>query len=117
MRKANGSKRISAEERALAEQVAAIQRRRQELEKRLKVIPAVLEAQQEQQRAIAKERAAAAGPALSPTFGRGGRRARGRVRGRPLPSRDRFATQVKTFGWLLILAVIIFMLIKAIPTS
>ena len=75
MAKPSGSKasRLAAEERMLEQQREEIMRRTQELEQKLKVLPTVIEAQEEQRRALAKRRAASAGRAISPyTLGGGG---------------------------------------------
>ncbi|MGC2579580.1 MAG: hypothetical protein WA376_18595, partial [Terrimicrobiaceae bacterium] len=68
MAKPTGSKpsRIAAEERLLEQQREEILRKAQELEKKLKLLPTVMEAQEEQKRELAKRRAASAGRAISP---------------------------------------------------
>jgi hypothetical protein len=116
MPKPSGSKasRLSAEERQLEQQRDELLRKQQELKVRLERLPAVLAEQEAEQR---KRRAAAAGPAISPYVGRsGGKRGRAeRNRTRRTPRRERWITQLKTFGWLLILGVIIFMLFQVLP--
>ncbi len=121
MSKPSGSKasRLSAAERQLEREQAEIMNRQRELEARLKHIPLQLEAREEEQRAQAKRRAAAAGPAISPNFGRNAtatRRGRGRNRSLRTPSRERMLAKLKTFGWLIILAIIVFMLYRVIPS-
>lgn len=116
MPKPSGSKgsRISAEERQLEQQRSELLRKQQELKVRLERLPAVLAEQEAEQR---KRRAAAAGPAISPYVGRsGGKRARA-ARNRTLrtPRRERWITLLKTYGWLLALAIMIFMLLQVLP--
>jgi hypothetical protein len=117
MAKKSGSKssRLSAEERLLEEQRDALLRKQQELKVRLERLPAVLAEQEAEQR---KRRAAAAGPAISPYVGRGGGKRSRSAKNRTLrtPSKERWITRWKTFGWLLFLAVIVFMLLRIIPT-
>ena len=108
--------RLSAEEDQLEKQRHEIMRRQQELEKRLKHIPVVLEQQEEQRRKIAKLRAAAAAPAISSQPGRSSQR-RSRGKTRSLPSRQRTAAKIKTLTLLVILAIIFFILWNKIPTS
>jgi hypothetical protein len=117
MPKPSGSRagRISAEERQLEQQRAELLRKQQELKVRLERLPAVL-AEKESQ--IRKTRAAAAGPAISPYMGRtGAKRGRGARNGvRRTPRRERWITQLKTFGWLIALGIMLFMLFRVIPT-
>ena len=81
-----------------------------------KVLPTVIEAQEEQRRALAKHRAASAGRAISPyTLGGGGRRTR--ARGTQTPSRQRYAAQVKTMALLIALAIIFTLLWRVVPAS
>ncbi len=107
--------RLTAEEKLLEQQHAELLRKQQELTSRLERLPAVVAEQQAQKR---KLRAEAAGPAISPYGSRtGGKRGRSRGRTKKVtPFRERWVTQFKTFGWLIVLAVIIFMVLKAIPT-
>ena len=117
MPKPSGSKgsRLSAEERQLEQQRNELLRKQQELKVRLERLPAVLAEQEAEQR---KRRAAAAGPAISPYVGRngGGKRARtGRNRTMRTPRREHWITLLKTYGWLLALAGIIFMLLQVLP--
>lgn len=118
MPKPTGSKanRLTAEERQLEQQRAELLRKQQELKTRLERLPAVLAEQEAEQR---KRRAAAAGPAISPyAMGRSGAKRGRAARNRTMrtPRRERWITQLKTFGWLIILAFIVFMLLKVIPT-
>lgn len=117
MAKPSGSRagRISAEERQLEQQRAELLRKQQELKVRLERLPAVLAEKEDQ---IRKTRAAAAGPAISPYMGRGGgKRGRGARNGiRRTPRRERWITLLKTYGWLLALGFIAFMLFRIIPT-
>ncbi len=117
MAKPSGSKagRISAEERLLEQQRNELLRKQQELKVRLERLPAVLAEQEAEQR---KRQAANAGPAISPYVGRsGGKRGRApRNRTMRTPRREHWITQLKTFGWLIVLGIIAFMLFKVIPT-
>jgi len=118
MAKSPGSKpsRLAAEERMLEQQREEILRRAQELEQKLKLLPTVIEAQEEQKRALAKRRAASAGRAISPyAMGGGGRRTR--VKSQHTPSRQRYAAQVKTAALLIALAIIFLLLWRVVPTT
>ena len=112
-RSAKGS-RISAEERLLEKQQAELLQRAQELEKRLKHIPLVMERQEAQQREATKRRAAAAGPSISPYMGRRNKARRGKTF--RMPSRERFVAKLWTLALLLTFAIIVFMLWQQIPT-
>lgn len=118
MAKSPGSKpsRLAAEERVLDQRREEIMRRAQELEQKLKVLPTVIEAQEEQKRALAKRRAASAGRAISPyAMGGGGRRTR--AKSMPTPSRQRYAAQVKTMALLIALAIIFVLLWRVVPST
>jgi len=105
--------RISAEERLLEKQRDDLMRRAQELEKKLKHIPLVMERQEQQQREATKRRAADAGPSISPYMGR---RSRSRKsKSYRMPSRERFVAKLWTVALLLTFALIIFMLFQALP--
>lgn len=119
MGKPNGSKgsRLSAEEKSLENRHAEILRQKEKLETRLKLLPAVLQAQEEQKREMARRQAAAAGPAISPYVGRGARRSREKNRARRMPSRERWAAKLKTIGLLILLAIIFLLIYKTIPTA
>ena len=100
--------RLSAEERQLEQQRAEIMRKQQELEKRLKRLPAVLEAQEQQKRDETKRRAAMAGPAISPDMRRVGKRSV--KQRRSLPSQERRQAQFRTLLFVIILIGISLML-------
>lgn len=106
--------RISAEERQLEQQRAEVMRRQQLLEKRLKVLPAVMEAQEEQKRELSRRRAAEGGRAISPSMGRNGRRG-ARSKALRMPSRERWYAKTQTLVLLVILAIIVFLLWNTIP--
>jgi len=89
-------------------------RRAQELEKRLKHIPLVMERQEQQQREATKRRAAAAGPSISPYMGR--RNKSRKSKSFRMPSRERYIAKLWTVVLLLIFAVIVVMLWQQIPT-
>jgi hypothetical protein len=116
MPRPSGSKagRLTAEERQLEQMQADLLRKQEELQRRLQRLPVALAEKEDAQR---KQRAKAAAPAISPTFGRNpGKRSRRPNRSLCTPSRERWITKLKTFGWLIILGIIIFMLLKVIPT-
>jgi hypothetical protein len=118
MAKSPGSKasRLAAEERMLEQRREEILRKAQELEQKLKVLPTVIEAQEEQKRALAKRRAQSAGRAISPyAMGGGGRRTR--ARSMQTPSRLRYAAQVKTMALLIALAIIFVLLWRVVPST
>ncbi len=104
--------RLSAEERLLEQQRAEVMRRQQLLEKRLKVLPAVMEAQEEQKRELSRRRAAEGGRAISPSMGRTGQKRRKALR---MPSKERWYAKSQTLLLLAILAVIVFLLWNTIP--
>jgi septal ring factor EnvC (AmiA/AmiB activator) len=116
MPRPSGSKagRLTAEERQLEQIQEELLRKQQELKRRLERLPVALAEKEDKRR---KQRAQAAGPAISPNFGRPtGKRPRRGNRSMITPSRERWLTKLKTFGWLLILGIIVFMLLKVIPT-
>lgn len=117
--KATKRSRLSAEEQLLEKQRSEILQRAQELEKRLKRLPAALEAQEEQRRKIVKQQAVAAGPAISPYMGRADSRRRSSRRNRTLrtPSYQRYVAKLRAFGWLILLGIIIFVLWRIVPAS
>lgn len=100
----------------MEEQRAEILRKQQELEKRLKILPAVMEQQQAQKREADRRHAASAGRAISsyPNSSRGARRGRGK--NLRTPSRQRSAAKIKTVALIIVLAVIFIILWKNIPS-
>lgn len=114
MAKRSQPSRLNAEERQLEEQREQLLRKQEELRVRLQRLPAVIAEQEAEQR---KRRAAAAAPAISLHGGRaGGRRLRsGRTRAMQTPRREQWITQLKTFGWIIILGIIGYMLYQIIP--
>jgi hypothetical protein len=93
-----------------------ILRRAQELEQKLKILPSVMEAQEQQKRALAKHRAQSAGKVISPyAMGGGGRRTR--ARSMHTPSRQRYIAQVKTMALLIALAIIFVLLWRVVPST
>jgi hypothetical protein len=108
--------RLAAEERALEQQRDEIIRKAQELEKKLRLLPTVMEAHEEQKRELAKRRAASAGRAISPyTMGGAGRRTRSKSL--HTPSRQRSAAQIKTAALLIALAIIFLLLWRVVPVT
>lgn len=118
MAKPTGSRpsRLAAEERQLEQQREEILRKTQELEKKLKVLPTVMEAQEEQKRELAKRRAASAGRAISP-YAMGGAGRRTHAKSMHTPSRQRFAAQIRTAALLIILLIIFLLLWRVIPST
>ena len=117
MPKPSGSRasRLSAEERQLEEQRAEILRKQQELEKKLRILPAVLEQQKAQKREEDRRRAVSAGRAISSyPMARGGRRGRGK--NLRTPSRQRWAAKIRTMALLALLAIILIVLWHRIPS-
>src|SRR4051812_42116206 len=105
--------RISAEERLLEKQRDDLMRRAQELEKKLKHIPLVMERQEQQQREATKKRAVDAGPSISPYMGR---RSRSRKsKSYRMPSKERFNAKIQTLALVLLFALIVFMLLRVLP--
>jgi hypothetical protein len=118
MAKPQGSNpsRLAAEERQLERQREEILRKAQELERKLKLLPTVMEAQEEQKRELAKRRAASAGRAISPyAMGGGGRRTR--AKSLHTPSRQRIAAQLKTAALLIALVIIFLLLWRVVPST
>ncbi len=118
MAKPTGSRRsgrASAEERQLELAKEELVRKQRELETRLRRLPAVIEKQEEQRRLRSKQRAAAARPAISPDGTATG--SRNRSRNLRTPARQRAREKLMTLGWLLLLGIIIYMLVRAIPTA
>ena len=119
MAKSTGSNpsRLAAEERQLEQQREELLRRAQELERKLKLLPTVMEAQEEQKRELAKHRAASAGRAISPyAMGGSGRRTRA-AKSLHTPSRQRFAAQLKTAALLIALLIIFLLLWRVVPST
>lgn len=99
----------------MEEQRAEILRKQQELEKRLKILPVVMEQQEAQKREADRRHAASAGRAISSYAGsRNGRTAR---RGKTLrtPSSQRAAAKIKTAALVVVLIIIFVMLWNAMP--
>ena len=117
MAKSTGSNpsRLAAEERQLEQQREELLRRAQELERKLKLLPTVMEAQEEQKRELAKRRAASAGRAISP-YAMGGSGRRTRAKSLHTPSRQRFAAQLKTAALLIALVIIFLLLWRVVPS-
>ena len=117
MAKPSGSRagRLSAEERLLEEKRAEILRKQQELEKRLKILPAVMEQQQAQRREADRRHAASAGRAIS-SYPNSHSVRRGRGKNLRTPSRQRSAAKIKTVALVIVLAVIFIILWKNIPS-
>lgn len=103
--------RLSAEEQQLERLQAENLRQQQTLEKRLKRLPVELAAQQEKKRAQTHQRAVAAGRAISSGTGR-----RKKGERKKLPSRRRWAAQIKTLVLLAALALIFILLWHSFPS-
>jgi hypothetical protein len=106
--------RIAAEEKRLREIEEDALRKKLELEKRLKVLPAVMEAQEARRREVARDRAKKGGRAISPDRPLGSRAGPAR---RTLPKRELNSAKLTTVVLLIVLALIVLMLWRAIPTA
>ena len=110
-RKSSTSTQVTSEERRLSKEQRDILRRKQELEKKLHVLPKQIEAQKKKDQKI---RVDASAPAIS--LGRSAHSARSQSRKRPHPARELQSARVKFLILCLILATIVVMLWRVIPT-
>ena len=97
----------------MEEKRAEILRKQQELEKRLKILPAVMEQQEAQKREADRRRAASAGRAIS-AYPSSRTARRGRGKNLRMPSRQRMAAKIKTAALLIALAIIFIVLWNSI---
>lgn len=99
----------------MEEQRAEILRKQQELENRLKILPAVMEQQEAQKREADRRRAQSAGRAISSYAGSRGTRGGRRGKSLRTPSRQRAAAKIKTAALVILLIIIFVMLWNAMP--
>jgi hypothetical protein len=116
-RKPSVSTKLTAEEQRLSKEQQATLRRMEELEKELQAYPKQIEEKKARNRERIKMQAEMAAPALS--LG-GARSARGNYQParklKKLPAREFNSARIKFLGLCLILATIIFMLWRSIPS-
>jgi hypothetical protein len=116
-RKPSVSTKLTAEEQRLSKEQQATLRRMEELEKELQAYPKQIEEKKARNRERIKMQAEMAAPALS--LG-GARLARGNYQParklKKLPAREFNSARIKFLGLCLILATIIFMLWRSIPS-
>ena len=116
-RKPNISTKITAEEQRLSKEHHETQRRVEQLEKELRSYPRKIEEKKAQDRKLVQMRVAAAPAAMS--LG-GARASRSHYppshKQKKLPSREFHSARIKFLGLCLILATIIFMLWRSIPS-
>lgn len=115
MPKPSKASRLTAEEKLLEKQRAEILRKQMELETKLRRLPAVLEAQEEMQRERTKRRAKDAGPAISSGAGRTLSRRTQKRGSRRTPRREASAAKAKALMLIFFLALIVYLLLQAIP--
>ena len=117
LRKPNVSTKLTAEEQRLSKEQEVTLRRMEQLEKELQAYPKQIEEKKARHRERVKMQAELAAPALS--LG-GARLARGNHtavrKQKKLPAREFNSARIKFLGLCLILATIIFMLWRSIPS-
>lgn len=117
LRKPNTSTKLMAEEHRLSKEQEVTKRRMEQLQKELQSYPKKIEENKARNRELVKMRAAMAAPAISlggARTGRGGYQSARRIK--KLPAREFNSARIKFLGLCLILATIIFMLWRSIPS-
>jgi hypothetical protein len=117
LRKPSLSPKLTAEEQRLSKEQQVTQRRMDELEKELQAYPKKIEENRARNRARFKIQAEMAAPALSlggARLARGGHQSAHKHK--KLPAREFNTARIKFLGLCLILATIIFMLWRVIPS-
>lgn len=116
-RKPNISPKFSAEEERLSKEQKATRLRMEQLEKELQAYPRQIEANKARHREMVKMRATLAAPAISLRGDRVGRNSYQKAQKlKKLPARELNSARIKFLGLCLILATIIFMLWRSIPS-
>ncbi|MEI8294127.1 MAG: hypothetical protein WCG66_09085 [bacterium] len=117
LRKPTESTKLSAEEQRLSKEQQVTLRRMEELEKELQNFPKRIEEKKAREREAVKMRAALA-PAAMPMGGVRASRSAYQATRKPkkLPSREFHSARIKFLALCLILATIIFMLWRSIPS-
>jgi hypothetical protein len=108
------SPRLIAEEKLIEKQREELLRKQKQLEARLVQLPAVIEKQKVLIEEQARQRAKKAAPPISPGRIRTGRRPSHRNRG--TPSRQAQAARLKAIALFLIFAIIVFLVLRSIPS-
>jgi hypothetical protein len=117
LRKSNTSTKLTAEEQRLSKEQEVTKRRMEQLEKELQAYPKKIEENKARNREMIKMRAAMAAPAISLGGARAGRSSYQPARKlKKLPAREFNSARIKFLGLCLILATIIFMLWRSIPS-
>lgn len=117
LRKPNTSTKLTAEEQRLSKEQEVTKRRMEQLEKELQSYPKKIEENKARNREMVKMRASMAAPAISlggARVGRSGYQSAHKLK--KLPAREFNSARIKFLGLCLILATIIFMLWRSIPS-
>lgn len=109
------SNKLSAEELRLQKEADALSRKEQELQQRLRRLPAQMEAKRSRDLEILKHRAVTASPAISLNGARGPRNSKANSKSRPLRAREYQNARTKFIVLCLILASIGILLWRALP--
>ena len=109
------SNKLTAEEVRLQKAAEALQRKEQELQQKLRRLPAQLQAKRTKEKEQAKLRAIMASPAISLNGTHGGRGAKPNGSRRPLPHRELQNAKIKFLVLCLILATIGILLWRSLP--
>jgi hypothetical protein len=117
LRKPIFSPKLSAEEQRLSKEQKATQVRMAQLEKELQTYPKQIEEKKARERELIKMRVTTAAPAISLGGARAGRSGYQQPQKmKKLPAREFNNARIKFLGLCLILATIIFMLWRSIPS-
>jgi len=117
LRKPNFSTKLSAEEQRLSKEQQATRLRMEQLEKELRSYPKQIEQKKARERELVKMRAEAAAPAISLGGARVGRGSHlPASKRKKLPAREFNTARIKFLGLCLILATILLMLWRSIPS-
>ncbi|MEX1118174.1 MAG: hypothetical protein WEB60_05200 [Terrimicrobiaceae bacterium] len=108
------SSRLAAEEKLIEKQHEDLLRKQKELEARLIKLPAVIEKQKVMIEEQARQRAKKAAPPISPGRSRARKTTK---RNRGTPGRQAQVARIKAIALLAIFAVIIFLVLRAIPAG
>ena len=109
------SNRLTAEEIRLQKAGEELRRKEQELERKLSMLPAQLQAKRTKEKQRAKLLAEMASPAISLNGVRGARSAKSNGKRRPLPHRELQNAKIKFLVLCLILATIGLLLWRSMP--
>lgn len=114
-KKSGPPSKLSAEEKRIEKQRMELLRKQRELEARLVALPAVIEKQREMIEKQARQRAQQASAPISPGRGRTGKRP-ARRHGMP-PSKRAQAAKLQALALLMLFALILFLVWRAIPSN